>query len=200
MNTTQKGFASVVLIIALVIIIVGWLGYFELTQKSSVTTTSSPEKSQSTKEDQEIPWKEYVNLDFGISFSHPDSWQCKTYKTNLFHPDWYQTICDDDGTWSGDSLVAISVPHTTNTRSLGVSTIRSGTITGQNSSTITKTIYHSDKFEDLGSVAYIFSGSSNMKSYDMGAMYGGLDKPYRSAEEAEDVLDTIAKSLIIRSN
>lgn len=47
MNTTQKGFASIILIIALVILIAGGLGYFALIQKQSATEPGTTDDKQS---------------------------------------------------------------------------------------------------------------------------------------------------------
>ena len=47
-------------------------------------------------------------------------------------------------------------------------------------------------------VEYIFSGSASTKSYSAYALYGS-GKPYKTAEEAETVLDAIVKTIVIKS-
>ncbi|HCM43791.1 MAG: hypothetical protein UY39_C0037G0007 [Candidatus Kaiserbacteria bacterium GW2011_GWC2_49_12] len=139
----------------------------------------------------------YSNVDFGISFSHPKNWQCKTYKTSSAHPDWFQTTCENDEVWENDPNVAISVPFVAEDKDIW-SKIRESKITGQNPSVITKTVYRSAGFGgSIGLVEYVFSGSASMKSYSLFALYG-TGKPYATAEETEGVLDHIVQSLIVK--
>lgn len=78
MNTNQKGFASIVLIIALVVILAGGFGYFELTKKTDTpsTATTTEQATAQPKPKSSIPtgWVLYKNADIGIAFYHPASW------------------------------------------------------------------------------------------------------------------------------
>ena len=162
----------------------------------------SPTRAQ-TQPIRGVATKEYVNAEYGISFFHPASWQCKTYRTNSEHTDWYQTICDDDGVWAGDPFVIISVPYVVEVEGVGADpspftgTRSETTMTGQNAVVITKTISRPAKSGlNIGSVDYVFNGSASMKSYRITALYG-TGKPYATAEDAEWYLDHIAQSLIV---
>lgn len=153
----------------------------------------NPPKSQNSQ----TYSKMYTNSEFGISFSHPDDWQCKTSKTSSAHPDWYQSTCDNDGVWKDDPFFAISVPFVAEDHELWTK-VREVTIVGQNSSSIKKTVYRSAGFGgSIGMVEYIFSGSASTKSYSAFALYGS-GKPYKTAEEAETVLDEVVKTLVVK--
>jgi hypothetical protein len=165
-------------------------------QQKQPAQTYTPPATTQTQPSASVTTKEYANSDYGISFSHPTSWQCKTYKTNSAHPDWYQTICDDDGVYSGDPLVAISVPFVAEDKDTWTK-IRESAVSGKNSSVVTKTVYHLAGFGgSIGLVEYIFTGSASMKSYSLYALYG-TGKPYATAEETEGILDHIVQSLLV---
>ncbi|MEK7101868.1 MAG: hypothetical protein AAB882_01810 [Patescibacteria group bacterium] len=78
MNTNQKGFASIILIIVLVVLIAGGFGYFELTQKPITTATSATTEQTVAQPTQTPPiptgWVLYQNTDIGVAFYHPASW------------------------------------------------------------------------------------------------------------------------------
>lgn len=79
MNTNQKGFASIILIFALVVLIAGGLGYFGLTQKPRTSDTVATTTGQTAAQSGQTPsiptgWVLYENTDIGIVFYHPPSW------------------------------------------------------------------------------------------------------------------------------
>ena len=164
------------------------------TQPVPSAQKENPPKSQNSQTYSKI----YTNDEFGISLAHPDDWQCKTYKTNSAHPDWFQTTCEHNGVWENDPNLAISVPFVAEDHDLWVK-VREATITGQNSSSVKKTVYRSAGFGgSIGMVEYIFSGSASAKSYGAYTLYGS-EKPYKTAEEAEGILDAVVKTIAVKS-
>lgn len=75
MNTNQKGFASTVFIIALVVILAGGLGYIELTQKS---IRQNADQSSETK-NLDSAWKAYTDAKFGYTMQYPTNWSITSY-------------------------------------------------------------------------------------------------------------------------
>jgi hypothetical protein len=176
----------------------------DLTDSSPKVETKqmAPASSDTTQPSASADWKTYSSSEFGISFVHPPQWQCKTGKTHADHPDWYQTSCDDDGVWSGDPLLSISVPASPDGQWKGTaSEIGETKVAGKNSANVTKTVYRSDAHPEIGWVEYVFDGSTNARSYSAFAMYG-TGKPYATSNDASKILDSIVQlmDVPIRSN
>ncbi|MEK7612756.1 MAG: hypothetical protein AAB449_01250 [Patescibacteria group bacterium] len=149
----------------------------------------TPQKSANiTPPMSEDEWVLYSDSNFGISFSHPPTWQCKTAKTILGQEN-YQATCDDDGVWQGDSLIAISVPADTEESELFTKSQESKIITNTGLE-INKTVLRSYYSDEAGVVKYIAVD----RSFDTFAWFGP-DKPYRNVAQAELILDRIVKSI-----
>lgn len=166
------------------------------TQTTQQQKTGTPQSSAQMQPNGSAATEKYTNTEYGISFSHPRDWECKTSRTHIDYPNWYQTTCGHTATFSGDPLVVISVPFVAGDNERWVK-IRESNVVGHDSSVITKTVYRSGGFEgSIGLVDYVFSGSATMKGYNLFALYG-INKPYATAEETEQVLDHVVQSLII---
>src|SRR3989344_5398734 len=82
MNMNQKGFANIILVVVIVIL-VGAVGYFAFVKKSEPvaqqptptpiqTKTSTPTP---TTKDETSSWKTYTNSSVGFSFKYPADWK-----------------------------------------------------------------------------------------------------------------------------
>ena len=93
MNTHQKGFANIVLILAIVIL-VGIGGYFVFVKKSepvaqqqtpTPTQTNTPVSPTPTPEDETANWKTYNNARYSYTIKYPSDWYVETtYSENDF--------------------------------------------------------------------------------------------------------------------
>lgn len=70
MNTNKKGFASIVLIIALVVILAGGFGYLELTKKTDTPATATTTEQTATQQPQAVTRQDMVESSKTFS-AHP---------------------------------------------------------------------------------------------------------------------------------
>ena len=87
MVNNQKGFANIVLIITLVVILAGAAGYSILVKKSpevvqqTHTPTPTPQKQSKASSPAPVPsgemanWKKFRNSKYGIEFRYPPEWK-----------------------------------------------------------------------------------------------------------------------------
>lgn len=68
----QKGFANIVLIV-LVVILAGAVGYFVFLQKSQ--TVQIPSQTPSRQQNETTDWKTYQNAQYNLSIKYPNDWQ-----------------------------------------------------------------------------------------------------------------------------
>jgi len=194
-----------VIIGGIVVIALAVGGWWYLNQSSTPSTSDASQQSENTSPvssqtptDAMVSTEKYVNSEFGISFSHPIGWSCKTYTVNP--PSLYQTICDDDndGTIGGNAFAVdvSSAPYSMSDSGGDDIDISRTTINGANSSVINVTVSRSYLYPNIGGIGYNFAGSAGMKSYSLGTAYG-TGKNYATAEDARKVLDPIVKSLIV---
>ena len=93
MNTNQKGFANIILVVVIVIL-VGAVGYFAFVKKSepiaqqptpTPTQTTTPTKTPvsptptPTPKDETVNWKAYADNTIGLSFKYPSTWTINNY-------------------------------------------------------------------------------------------------------------------------
>ena len=74
----QKGFANIVFIVVLVVLLAGTVGYTTLVKKPS---TSAPTTQTSPSEN--VSSEKYIDGDSGFQFNFPSSWKIVNYKTGL---------------------------------------------------------------------------------------------------------------------
>ena len=86
----QKGFANIILIIVIVIL-VGAVGYFAFVKKSepvaqqptpiqTTNPTKTPVSPTTTVKDETADWTTYRNDQYGIEFRHPVDWKSRVLK------------------------------------------------------------------------------------------------------------------------
>lgn len=80
MNINQKGFANIVLVIMIVVILIGAVGYFAFVKKSEPiapqSPTPTPTKTQKAisptpTPDKNVSWKTYADSNLNYSFQYP---------------------------------------------------------------------------------------------------------------------------------
>ena len=78
----QKGFVNIILVVVVVAILAGAVGYFTFVKKSepvaqqpTPTQTSNPTKTPTPNpKDETADWKIYTNAQYGFEFWHPSNW------------------------------------------------------------------------------------------------------------------------------
>ncbi len=78
--TTQKGSATVILLVVLVIVLAGVLVYFAFLKKPgevavSLTPTPTPTKTATPTPDETANWKTYTNTRYGFEVKYPSDWE-----------------------------------------------------------------------------------------------------------------------------
>ncbi len=179
--------------IVLGLIVVGGGSYFVMQQK---TPSHAAPKN----------WKVYKNSESPIIFSHPDGWQCSTDRSGS---PWQQerlmlpagTTCYS-GTAEELPLFTISSPFTGESptaKSSNFTTLRTSIVTAQNAQSVQKTVYVlSSSGGAAGTVEYVLTTSAY--SYFAAAIYDSRDSSssYKRAEDVENVLDTVIKTISAR--
>lgn len=94
MDMNQKGFANIVLILIVIAVVAGGVGYFVLvkkslpvvqqitTQFSSTTQTSATQPQPSTPKNETADWKVYRNEKYGFEIKFNPDWKITYYKNS----------------------------------------------------------------------------------------------------------------------
>lgn len=75
MNINQKGFANIILIVVIVAVFVGVVGYFVFGKKSEQATQQQQTTTQTKPKDESANWKSYRNEEYGFEFKYPTGWE-----------------------------------------------------------------------------------------------------------------------------
>ncbi len=82
MNINQKGFANILLVIAIVVFIAGGIGYWTWSQKSSGAVAAS--KLPGTQQNLlNAEWNTYTSSQYGFSVQYPDTLEDRSDRSNF---------------------------------------------------------------------------------------------------------------------
>ena len=111
MNMNKKGFANITLVVVIVVILVGAVGYFAFvkkpalpeTQNTTLPTSNNNNVPQNPAANETANWKTYRSEQYGFEFRHPTDWQSRVLKegsiddiVQVFSPESYAIAVKGD--------------------------------------------------------------------------------------------------------